>query len=342
MVAVGTDPDHAQQLADTLAEADYRGHYSHGLNRLELYINDIQANVCEKSGEPIVSTETASVARVDGNNLLGPVVGNYAMQLAMKKAKENGVGLVAVGNSNHFGIAGWYTLMAQKAGLIGISMCNTSPFCVPTRAKSNITGTNAFSVAAPAVGDDSFVLDMATTTVAIGKVEIAMRRGETIPPTWGVDEHGQLSTDPATVYNRGGLMPIGGSEEAGGYKGYGLNVMVEMFCGILGNADFGPHIRKWAAVDRPANLGQFFGAIDPSAFGHGFGERLQALIDLLRGLEPANPALPVQVAGDPERKHMAEVERLGGIPYHANQITWAKEVAARLEVEPMRTLAETA
>lgn len=337
MRSVGVERDHADQLSNTLVAADYRGHFSHGLNRLEMYINDIQQDVCKCVGEPEVTNQSASCARVDGSNLLGPVVGNYAMKLAIKKAKETGVGMVTAARSNHYGIAGWYSLQAVDEGLIGMSMCNTSPLCVPTRGKQLMTGTNAFSYAAPGVDGDCFVLDMATTTVAIGKVELAMRRGEKIPSSWGVDGEGQPCTDPETVFNKGGLMPIGGSEETGGYKGYGLNVMVEAFCGLLANANYGPNIRKWASTEGEANLGQFFAAIDPSAFGAGFSERLQSLMTLLILSQPSKENSAVLVAGDPERQHMSLVDSNDGkIPYHENQVVWADGVAQGLGVRPMK------
>lgn len=167
-----------------------------------------------------------------------------------------------------------------------------------------------------------------------------MRRDESIPSTWGVDATGHASTDPAAVYHKGGLLPLGGAEATGGYKGYGLNLMVEMFCGVLANAAIGPAVRQWGATDRSANLGQFFGAIDPTAFGEGFSDRLQDLLDLLRQLTPSDIGRPVRVAGDPERAHCRLVDSLGGIPYHRNQIVSAAKVAERLGVKPLRTLAD--
>ncbi|WAR24475.1 MDH-like protein, partial [Mya arenaria] len=199
MIKVGTKRDHAVSLANNLMTADYRGHYSHGLNRLgisgfmiimycDMYVHDIQSGITVSDAEPKIVKETAATAFVNGNNVLGPVVGNLCMQTAIKKAKES---------SNHYGIAGWYAMQAT-----------------------------------PAKNGDSFVLDMATSTVALGKV----------------------STEPKSVLNGGGLMPLGGAEETGGYKGYGLAMMVEIFCGILSNASYGPNVRRWKNTDRIANL----------------------------------------------------------------------------------------
>ncbi|OQV16955.1 putative Malate dehydrogenase [Hypsibius exemplaris] len=334
----GVNTSHAEQLADVLVTGDYRGHFSHGLNRIDMYLGDLKKNLTNLSGVPCILKETVSTALVDGNNLMGPVVGNFAMDLAIRKAKDTGIGWVAARGSNHYGIAGYYGLQAIRSGLIGFSFTNTSPLAVPTRAKQTALGTNAFCVMAPAANGDYFALDMATTTVAIGKVELAMRTGQQVPLTWGVDKNGKETSNPADIYHGGGLLPIAGGEASGGYKGYGLNVLVEIFCGILGDAAFGPLVRSWQNPSTEANLGQCFGAIDPGCFGNNFAERLSAFLNILRYLEAADPKKPVLVAGDPERQHMAKCEELGGIPYHVNQITHSNEVARSLGVAPLQTL----
>ncbi|VDM92185.1 unnamed protein product, partial [Onchocerca ochengi] len=168
MTKAGTSKSHAQQLADVLIEADIRGHYSHGLNRLAMYVRDVQEDSCMKDGTPMILKEHAASAWVDGNNLLGPVVGNFCMDLAIKKGKEAGVGWVVAKGSNHFGIAGWYSMRAMKQGLLGMAFTNTSPIMYPTRSSTSALGTNPLTFAAKAK-NDAFVLDMATTTAAIGK-----------------------------------------------------------------------------------------------------------------------------------------------------------------------------
>ncbi|GAV00220.1 hypothetical protein RvY_11102 [Ramazzottius varieornatus] len=332
---VGADPKHAKQMADVLIMGDTRGHFSHGLNRLDMYVNDLKGGRCRSKGEPKIVKEGASTALVDGQNLLGGVVGKFAMDTAIRKAKESGVGWVSAYGSNHYGIAGYYGLQAVAQGLIGISVTNTSPLCVPTRAKQNTLGTNPICFAAPGRNGDSFVLDMATTTVAIGKVELAMRKCQNIPEVWGVDKTGKPSTDPKKVYEEGGLLPLGGSEETGGYKGYGLNMMVEILCGILADAAFGPHVRSWNKPEGEARLGQGFIAVDPSHFAEGFQDRLQSFIDIMRHLPASDLFKPVLAPGDPERVHVAKCEKLGGIPYHQNQFDHAKELAQNLGVAPM-------
>ncbi|GAA6215230.1 uncharacterized protein LOC108883052 isoform X2 [Lates japonicus] len=335
MMAVGTKQHHARSLAEVLVEGDYRGHYSHGLNRMDMYVKDIQSGICAKDGEPVVEKESAATALVDGKNLLGPVVGNFCMNLAIKKAKEVGIGWVVAHGSNHYGIAGYYAMQALQENMIGMSFTNTSPLVVPTRGKECTLGTNPISMAAPAKDGDSFVLDMATSAVALGKVELHERRGDPIPEGWGCDPQGKLTTDPKRVLRGGGLVPIGGSEATGGYKGYGLGMMVEVFCGILAGAAFSKHVRTWKVTDRVANLGQCFVAINPENFAPGFTDRMSDLMSIHRGLDPADTDTPVLAPGDPERMNMDKCEEMGGIPYHINVINYMNECAKKIGASPL-------
>lgn len=335
MTTVGTQPHHAQSLAEVLVEGDHRGHYSHGLNRLDMYVKDIQSGICAKDGEPVVVKQSPATALVDGMNLLGPVVGNFCMNLALKKARDVGIGWVVASGSNHYGIAGYYSMQALKENMIGMSFTNTSPLVVPTRGKECTLGTNPISVAAPAKDGDSFVLDMATSAVALGKVELHHRRGDQIPIGWGLDNDGKMTPDPAKVLEGGGLVPIGGSEATGGYKGYGLGMMVEVFCGILAGAQYSKHIRTWKVTDKVANLGQCFVAINPTNFADGFTDRMSDLLCIQRDMDPADPDAPVLAAGDPERTHMKKCEEMGGISYHLNVVKYMNKCAQKIGVEQL-------
>ncbi|KAF7216168.1 uncharacterized oxidoreductase YjmC isoform X1 [Nothobranchius furzeri] len=330
---VGARPHHARSLAEVLVEADSRGHYSHGLNRMDMYVKDIQAGICAVNGEPVVDKENAATALVNGNNLLGPVVANFCMNLAIRKAREAGIGWVVAHGSNHFGIAGYYAMKALKENMIGMSFTNTSPLVVPTRGKERTLGTNPLSVAAPGKDGDSFVLDTATSAVALGKVELNERRGDKIPDGWGCDPQGHLTTDPKRVLSGGGLVPVGGSEATGGYKGYGLGMMVEVFCGILAGAHYSKYIRTWKVTDRVADLGQCFVAINPENFASGFNERMSDLLSIQRHQNPADPHSPVLAAGDPERVNIKKCEEMGGIPYHINIIKYINDYAKQIGVD---------
>ncbi|THD18712.1 malate dehydrogenase [Fasciola hepatica] len=184
---VGISSEHSRVLGEVLVAGDYRGHYSHGINRLAMYVRDVELKVCDSNATPVIEKQTASTALVNGKNLLGPVVGNFAMNLAIKKAKETGIAWVAVR-------AGWYSIMAAKQGMIGISCTNTSPLVYPTRSKARTVGTNPITIAAPSSKPgDEFVLDMATSAVALGKLEMCRRRGLPIPEGWGADKNGRVS-----------------------------------------------------------------------------------------------------------------------------------------------------
>ncbi|XP_053685038.1 uncharacterized oxidoreductase YjmC [Sabethes cyaneus] len=332
-----TPLEHAKQMADLLVEADYRGHFSHGMNRLEMYINDLHINSCNGAAVPTVLNDTPAAAWVDGNNGLGAVVGNFCMDLAVKKAKEVGVGWVVAKRSNHYGIAGWYTLRAMKSNCIGISMTNTSPLASPTRSKEAALGTNPLSVGAPAENGDGFVLDMATTAVAVGKIEMQRRKGEPIPVGWAQDPSGHPTTDANVAFDTGCLMPLGGTELTSGYKGYGLSAMVEVFCGIMAGSNYSTKVRKWthAGADSEANLGQCFVAINPGCFAPGFETRMSDLNSILRNMPRTDESKPVLVAGDPEKNHMKKVDEEGGLAYHENQIKTCNQLSERLGVTPI-------
>lgn len=199
-------------------------------------------------------------------------------------------------------------------------------------------GTNPLSFAAPAENGDSFVLDMATTAVAVGKIEIQRRKGAPVPHGWAHDTKGNMTTDATVAFESACLAPLGGDEITSGYKGYGLGAMVEVLCGILAGANFSTKIRKWThtGADSEANLGQFFMALDPKCFAPGFTGRQSEMNDILRGLTPVNNDNPILIAGDPERSHMKKVDAEGGVRYTENQIKTCAELSKRLGVEPIK------
>ena len=196
-------------------------------------------------------------ALVDGNNALGAVVSRCAVDLAMAKARKHGVGWVVCRGSNHFGAAGYWANLALAQGLIGFAFTNTAAFMVPTGGRARAVGTNPICCFAPAAGGGSYQLDMATTTVPIGKVEVMSRLGRELPRGWGVDREGQPSTDAVEVGGHGGLTPLGGYAETAGYKGYGLGMLVELLTAVLADANTGPAVPPWVA-DRaePMNFGR--------------------------------------------------------------------------------------
>jgi len=339
--AVGASHDHAEQHITVLVEADRRGHYSHGFNRLRgHYVADIRSKICDPNNKPSIEKETASTALINGNNSLGAVVGNYAMDVAIKKAKNTGVGWVTVKGSNHFGIAGHYAKMALDEGMLGMAFTNGSPYVAPTRSATSTFSTLPLSLAAPAKQGDHMLLDMATSNAAVGKMELAKALGKDIPTNWALNKEGNPTADPNEALPSGGGcgLPLGGLEETSGYKGYGLALMVEIFCGILSGSDWGPHIRRWKIQDQIANLGQCFIALDPAAFSDGFEDRCQSLLDTCRGLDPVDPELPVLIPGDRGRNRESNVEKEGGIRYKREQFESMLKLAEELNVQPPKSL----
>ncbi|CAG9767933.1 unnamed protein product [Ceutorhynchus assimilis] len=335
LLAVGATPENAEIVADNLIEADYRGHYSHGMNRLEMYVRDIEHKLTDPKVLPCTIQENAATAHVDGMNGLGAVIGKHCMNIAIQKAKQAGIGFVAAKRSNHYGISGIYALQAIKEGVLGFSVTNTSPLMAPTRAKKACLGTNPIALGAPGKDGDCFVLDMATTAVALGKVELAIRKGEKIPEGWALNDQGLPETDPKVAFKAAKLTPLGGSEMHSGYKGYGLGMFVEILSGILAGADYGNYIRKWGSLDKFANLGQAFMAINHKVFAPDFEDRMQDLMKMLRELEPADCNKPVLIQGDKERMHMEKVHQEGGLRYVEHQHNTLNKLSKELKIAPM-------
>jgi LDH2 family malate/lactate/ureidoglycolate dehydrogenase len=248
-----------------------------------------------------------AVALMDAGHGMGHIAATQAMQSAIEKARQFGLGAVNVRQSNHYGAAGVYSNMARKSGLLGISLTGTTQrSVVPTFGREPRFSTNPIAFAAPGAATDGFSLDMATSTVAIGKIRVALRAGKSIPTGWAVDRQGQPETDPATalasVPKR--LTPLGGTRELGSHKGYGLAMMVEILASILGESYVGGHSLETGEKGKFINVGHFFLALDPAAFlGQSgvFEASLDRLVAYLRATPPADSDQPVLVAGDPER-----------------------------------------
>ncbi|XP_046970356.1 (2R)-3-sulfolactate dehydrogenase (NADP(+))-like [Vanessa cardui] len=336
LVAAGAPLTEAKAHADLLLHADTVGHFSHGLNRLELYINDLKSGVCNGDAKPVILKETIATAWVDGCDGLGATVGNFCMDLAIKKARECGVGWVAVKRCHHYGMAGYWALKAEKEGLIGMSFTNSAAIMVPTRAKKSANGTNPIAMAAPAAGGDSIVVDMATTTAAMGKVEVQIRKGEPIPEGWALGPDGKTTTDPQVAFDTGRLLPLGGFEKTSGYKGFGLSAMVEVFCSGLSGSRATHNVPQWTYNQTEApNLGQCFVAVDPGCFAPGFEERIADCLQHWRNMEPVDPSLPVLAPGDKEKNNAKATTARGTITYPQGQLDSYKRMAERIGVRPL-------
>lgn len=319
--AAGCPEQDARLAAEVLINADLRGVDSHGVARLIGYVRLIDKDRVNTTPETRIIHETPSTAVMDGDAGLGLVVGPKAMKLAIEKAKKVGSGWVSVRNSNHYGIAGYHSMLALKDDCIGISMTNASPLVAPTFSKERLLGTNPIAVAIPADKEPPFVLDMATTTAANGKLEILQRKNAKAPTGWVQDGNGESTTDPFGVKNGGALLPLGGDREHGSHKGYGLSSVVDIFSAVLSGANYGPWVPPFVAFMEPAadpvgkGIGHFFGAMRVDAFRPAgeFKSHMDNWIGRFRNAEPVMRGHDVLIPGDPERK-LEQERRKDGIP----------------------------
>lgn len=332
----------AEITADVLVRADLRGIGSHGVARLRRYVNGLRQGQMLARPEVKRVKDTSVTALIDGGGGLGPPVAYKAMLLAIEKAEAMGLGFVAVRNSNHYGIAGYYSMMALERDLIGISMTNADVLVVPTFGRKAMLGTNPISVAVPAGKERPFVLDMATSTVPRGKLETYHREGREIPLGWATDERGLATSDPGRVLENlasragGGLLPLGGEGELmGGHKGYGLALLVDILCGALPGAGYADTIYPKASDGRPlpANVGHFFGAMRVDTF-RPLEEFKTTMDDLLRRLKDSPKAegqTRIYIHGE-KSFEMEERLKREGIPLHPKVAADLKAIAGELGV----------
>ncbi|HLY47066.1 MAG TPA: Ldh family oxidoreductase [Stellaceae bacterium] len=329
LLAWGMADDNAETTADVLSWADLHGVDSHGLSMLPGYDRLRRAGRANMQAQPRIVRETPLSALIDGDGGLGHVPGRFAMQVAIDKAQASGMAITAVKNSAHFGATGYYTLMAANAGLIGMACTSASSIQVaPTFGKEAKLGTDPWSFAAPSAGGPPFLLDMATTTVAAGRIRNKANEGLECPPGWVLDKDGLPSTDPAEAREKGGfLTSLGGSPENSSYKGYGLAVMVNILGACLSGATLitdPMHTKKPQGND----IGHCFIAIDPALFREReeFAADVGRLCSDLRATKPVDPARPVMVAGDPQWKY-AETRRRDGIPVGPGLLNQVRQIA---------------
>ncbi len=327
-VKVGVPDEDAAIATDVLLESDLRGIESHGVPRFEsFYINGIKAGRINAKPNIQVVHEAPATALVDGDKGLGMVVGYRSMEIAIRKAEATGAGFVAVRNSRHFGIAGYYATMAMEREMIGWAMTNASSIVLPAGGAEARLGTNPIAVAAPSADGRHFILDMATSTVSAGKFEVAARKGQPVPPGWGADPEGAPTTDPAAAREARHYSPLGGTLEMSSYKGYGLAALVDLLCGILSGA--GP----FATLPAGSPVGHFFGALNIAGFRppEQFQTMLAGMGTALRKTPTAAGAPPVHLPGD--RQLANKADRLkNGIPLYPDTVESLERVSRDLGV----------
>jgi LDH2 family malate/lactate/ureidoglycolate dehydrogenase len=343
--------EEARTTARVLVAADVRGIPSHGVARLPRYLAGIKQGTIKPGVKMEVREPVPVIGIVDAANGLGQVAGVRGMKLAIHKAEQNGVGVVTVNNSNHYGIAGYYALMAVDAGLIGISLTNSAPLVVPTHGAEIMLGTNPIALGAPAIKHPPFLLDMATSVVPRGKIEVYDRNMRQMPPGWAVDENGYDCQNPGQILRNlierigGGILPLGGRGETySGHKGYGLAFMVDILSGVLAGAAYGPdvddvHGKSEAGKTAFPNVGHFFLALDIARFMelHAFIARMDDYIARLKASRKAFDQETIFVHGEKEHA-LTQVHQEAGVPMAQNVLDTLLKIAAHAELSPPRLL----
>lgn len=331
--------DDALTAADVLVTADTWGIDSHGVARLPAYFEMLKRGLINPRPRINTVRDHPATALVDGDNGLGLVVGPRANDLAMQKAEAVGSGWVSVCNSNHFGIAGYYPFKALDRDLIGWAMTNTPPLVSPLWGAERMLGTNPLAVAFPGKDGPPVVIDMSTSGVSYGVVEMALRNEKTLPEGLLIDRDGNPTTRPADFGSGGALLPLGGGRISGGHKGYCLAAMIDLLCGVLSGANWGPfippfpHFLKQPERSVGKGLGHLFGAfrIDGFMEPDDFKSSVDEWRRVFRATKPAPQTEGVLIPGDPERA--AEARRTKeGVPLSPAVIEELRAVSAQTGV----------
>jgi L-2-hydroxycarboxylate dehydrogenase (NAD+) len=328
---LGVPPQDAEIAANVLVMADLRGVDTHGVIRFNprgWYVKWLRDGEMTAAPNIQIVSDAASSALLDGDRGIGMVIGHRAMELAMKKAKDSGIGVVGVRNSRHFGMSAYYAMRALPHDMIGIAMTNASRQVVPTFGRDAKFGTNPICFAAPAQDELPFVfvIDMATTTAAAGKLELAARRGASIPLGWALDDKAEPTSDPRIAQKARRLLPLGGTREGGSHKGYGLAILVEILCGVLTGT--------LTALNKNQDpRGHFFAALRIDTF-RPVGEFKSDMDRLIRELKATRPIAGqerVYVAGELEFE-TAKDRTAHGIPLLVSVVEGLRDVGEQLGI----------
>jgi LDH2 family malate/lactate/ureidoglycolate dehydrogenase len=341
LTCVGVDEPQAQTVAEILVAADRRGIESHGVARLRwFYVDRIRNGRINARPRYDIVRESATALLIDADNGLGHPASHLAMTRAIDKARASGIAFSAVRNSNHYGIAGYYAMMALEHDMIGICSTDSAHFAVPTFGSAKMQGTNPFAFAVPAGDEPPFVLDFSTTTVTYGKLEVYERKALALKPGWAVDEKGNPTTDPAARH-WGSLLPLGGfGTENGGHKGYGLGALAEILTGVLAAGWFGAALTLTEGPDAPSGItSHFFGAISIAALrdAREFKLEMDRELRTFKASAPAPGQSRIYVAGEIEHENEVAYRR-DGIPLIGPVIDDLDALAADLGIDPVRRI----
>lgn len=325
---LGLAPQDAEDACRIMVLADLFGISTHGMSRFESYGERLVLKGI--NARPAIALERVAPAlvRVDGDNGVGPLVGMRSLEAAMGVARECGVGLALARGSNHFGPVSPYSFIAAEAGFASMIASNASTSITPWGGTDARLGNNPLGFGVPAAAGRPFLLDMAMSVVARAKIRDALKRGESIPPTWATDKQGQATGDPKQALD-GFLQPMGG------HKGYGLALLGDLFSGLLSGAAYLDHVKSWLDTpDEPQNLGHFFLLIDTQVLGSGawLAQRMADFASILHASPPADANRPVIVPGEIELNRMAH-QRQHGISLDAGALRTLRQYASGASME---------
>lgn len=326
LIQAGVNQNDAVIISDTLIFAELRNVQSHGIVRLPAYIERMENGVVNKDANmKFFNNNFAAVSTLDADNGMGQVAGFKAMNEAMKIARLYGIGMVAVKNSNHFGVASYYSMMALKEDMIGLVMTNASPAIAPFGTKTPLLGTNPLTVAIPAKDGKSIVLDMSMSTVARGKIRMSALQNKEIPLDWGLDANGNTTKDPNEAL-KGSLVPIGG------VKGSGLALVIDLLTGILTGTSMTGEVKNITDMSGPSRTSHVFIAINILSFiePETYKNNVDSVIESIKSLPPKGDN-QIFMAGEIEQ-NLADKRMTEGIPVEVEVIEILNKLADKYNV----------
>lgn len=307
LVAMKIDEEGAELASDVLISSDLRGVDSHGLGRLKVYHDGLKVGTVNTNPEPKIIKDNGASVVVDADNGLGIVTAPRMMQLCMERAKKYGVGVVGTKQTNHFGMAGYYPMMASKQGMIGVTAANSLPLTAPFGSCERLLGSNPIAFSSPAGKYDAFTLDMATSNVALGKIEIAIRENQKVPKGWVIGPDGKDTDDPQAFFEGGALLPMAGP------KGSGLAVFVDIFAALLVGSSVGDDVGYLLLNEKKEDIGHFMMAIDISKFRDldEFNSEMEEYYETVKKLKKAEGFKEVFLPGEIEARISRERKEKG-------------------------------
>lgn len=319
----GLPSEHAKLMASCLVQADVRGVDTHGMARLEQYLTRVTSGLVNATPKLDISEKTPVAAHLDGDNGFGFVVASKAMAEAVKRAETYGIGIVTADHSNHFGMAATYVIQALEKGMISLVFTNSAKQMPPFGGKETLLGISPFAAGAPSKSEIPYILDMAPSVVAKGKIRRAARRGESIPKGWAYDKEGKPTTD-ANVALDGMMAPIGGP------KGSGIAILMDIMSGVLSGAAFGGDVGDQYKEAKPQNVGHCFIAIKPDIFigAEAFRSRMDTLVQRVHNVSPAPGFEEVLFPEEPEWR-LSQRRTSEGIPYAQAEKTMLDNIAEK-------------